>query len=142
MERRTRQRDAIREAVTRAGRPLTPPEILEAARAEIPNLGLATVYRTLKLLVDAEAVVQVELPGEPTRYEPRPARGEHHHHFRCRTCATVYDIEGCPGGLGKLLPPGFTLESHDITLYGECDRCSDGPERLRGSRGRGGDRAG
>ena len=52
MERSTRQNAAIRQAIAAAGRPLSPAEVLEAARREVAALGLATVYRTLKALVD------------------------------------------------------------------------------------------
>jgi Fur family ferric uptake transcriptional regulator len=64
----------------------------------------------------------VELPGESPRYE-RSGIG-HHHHFRCRSCARVFEIHGCPGDLRELTPEGFRLESHDVTLYGQCARCA------------------
>ena len=51
MERSTRQRTAIRAAIDAAGRPLSPQEVLEAAQAEVPALGLATIYRNLKQLI-------------------------------------------------------------------------------------------
>ena len=44
MERSTRQRTAIRETLAEAGRPLSPQEILTAAHAQVPGLGIATVY--------------------------------------------------------------------------------------------------
>ncbi|HEX7636814.1 MAG TPA: transcriptional repressor, partial [Burkholderiaceae bacterium] len=44
MERSTRQNAAIRQAIAAAGRPLSPAEVLEAARREVAALGLATVY--------------------------------------------------------------------------------------------------
>lgn len=122
MERRTHQRDAIREAVERADRPLSPQEILDAAGESAPGLGLATVYRTVKAGVEQGWLQPVDLPGGPTRYEPGGKR--HHHHFECRQCHRVYDVDGCPGNLTKLLPSGFTLEAHDVTLYGLCEGCN------------------
>ena len=53
MERATRQNTAIREAIAAAGRPLSPTEVLDEARRHVAALGLATVYRNLKALVDA-----------------------------------------------------------------------------------------
>ncbi len=58
MERTTRQRDAIKAVIEAAKRPLSPREVLDAARHEVRALGIATVYRNLKLLV-AEGAVQV-----------------------------------------------------------------------------------
>ena len=51
MERSTRQRTAIRDALEAAQRPLLPQEVLDAAQAQVPSLGIATVYRNLKQLV-------------------------------------------------------------------------------------------
>ena len=121
MERATRQRDAIKAVIKTAKRPLSPSEVLDAARVTVPALGMATVYRNLKLLV-AEGVVQmITLPGESPRYEMREAA--HHHHFRCTTCSRVYDIPGCPGNLRRLAPRGFRVDHHDVTLYGRCSDC-------------------
>lgn len=121
MERKTRQRDAIRQVFEQTPRPLGPFEVLEAGRAEVRGLGIATVYRTINSFVETGWLVPVELPGEAPRYE-RAGAG-HHHHFRCRLCTRVFEIEGCTGDFAKLAPPGFQLESHDIVLYGKCARC-------------------
>lgn len=121
MERNTRQRAAIRQAIESAGRPLLPAEVLEAAQRDVPGLSLATVYRGLKTLVDEGAITPVSLPSEVTRYEV--AGHHHHHHFQCLSCQRVYDVHACPGDLGRLAPPGFSVESHDLTLYGRCGDC-------------------
>lgn len=121
MERLTRQRDAIHTAIRASRRPLTPLEVLEAARASVHALGLATVYRTLKLLVDEGQVQAIHLPGESPRYEI--AESAHHHHFRCTACDRVFDVPGCPGDMRRLAPRGFVVERHDLTLYGRCSAC-------------------
>jgi Fur family ferric uptake transcriptional regulator len=121
MERSTRQRAAIRGAIEAAGRPLSPQEVLEAAQREVPALGMATVYRNLKLLLEDGSVQMVELPGDSARYEA--AGHGHHHHFRCEACHRVFDIHDCPGDLAKLVPKGFSVRHHDITLYGLCSDC-------------------
>lgn len=122
MERSTRQRDAIRAVLCACGRPLSPVEVHEAARVAVSRLGLATVYRTLRLLVDAGLLRVINLPGESARYEL--AQSRHHHHFQCNTCRRVYDIPGCPGDMRSLAPRGFRIEAHDLTLYGRCSACS------------------
>ena len=121
MERSTRQRAAIVSAIERERRPLSPGEILSGAQAEVPGLGAATVYRTLKALVADGVVVAVELPGEPPRYEPAGAK--HHHHFRCRDCDRVFEVPGCAKGISALVPRGFELEGHELVLYGRCRGC-------------------
>jgi Fur family ferric uptake transcriptional regulator len=122
MERNTRQRTAIRDAIAVADRPLLPQEVLDAAQAASPGLGIATVYRNLKALLDEGEVCAVQLPGENPRYEI--AGGHHHHHFQCRLCQRVFDVHACPGDLSRLAPEGFTVEGHEITLYGRCRECA------------------
>lgn len=125
MERATRQRDAIRQALEAAGRPLLPAEILAAAQAEVPALGMATVYRNLKQLLEAGEIQTVDLPGEAPRYES--AGHQHHHHFSCSSCHRVFDVHACPGDMQKLAPAGFTVEGHELTLYGRCGECAMQP---------------
>ena len=130
MERSTRQRTAIRDALIAAHRPLLPQEVLDAARSSVPALGLATVYRTLKALLDEGQIQPVALPGDNLRYEARIDHGDHHHHhFQCTNCLKVFDIDACPGDMGRFVPPGFSVERHELTLYGRCAECAAKPRR-------------
>ncbi|MBX3357106.1 MAG: transcriptional repressor [Phycisphaeraceae bacterium] len=119
--RETRQRQAIREVLDAADRPLSPLEVLGHAKSKVPRLGLATVYRTLKALVDERWLVPVSIPGESPHYER--AGKAHHHHFHCRGCGGVFEVHGCPGDLKPLAPQGFRVEGHELILYGVCRRC-------------------
>lgn len=128
MARETKQRQAIRGAIEAADRPLSPAEVLEVAQGSVPGLGLATVYRTINALVEEGWIVPVEVPGRPPHYER--AGKEHHHHFHCRGCGKVYELEaargGCPAGIKGLAPAGFSVEGHELTLYGVCPGCRTG----------------
>ncbi|MBS0195973.1 MAG: transcriptional repressor [Planctomycetes bacterium] len=117
----TPQREAIRAAMEAANSPLTPKEILEHAQEHVEGLGLATVYRTLNLLAQAGVVQTVEIPGGAPRFEL--AGKGHHHHFYCRGCERVFELEGCPGNFAELSPKGFNLEGHELVLFGTCDAC-------------------
>ena len=121
MERNTVQRRAIHQVLEASGRPLGPPEIHELSRQLVPGMGIATVYRTIKRLLDERWLDPVELPGEAPRYEL--AGKEHHHQFRCNACDRVFDLVGCPEGLGKITPKGFHLEGHELYLFGRCQDC-------------------
>lgn len=121
-QRNTQQRRSIRRALESADRPLSPQEILEAARPFTPGIGIATVYRNVKSLLDEGWLLAVDLPGAPSRYEV--AGKHHHHHFHCRQCDRVYEVEDCPDDFHQLTPPGFELETHEIILYGTCSSCS------------------
>ncbi|RQO79925.1 Fur family transcriptional regulator [Acidovorax sp. FJL06] len=122
MERLTRQRSAILAAIASAQRPLSPQEVLDTARAAVEGLGMATVYRNIKALLEAGSVQAVQLPGESPRYEA--AGQSHHHHFQCTRCQRVFDVHACPGDLQGLAPQGFAVEGHELTLYGRCADCA------------------
>ncbi len=124
LQRRTRQRDAVLAALEQADRPLSPREILSEAGQALPALGIATVYRHLAGLLADGALREVALPGEPSRYEL--AGKAHHHHFRCRRCAAVYELAACPGDFERLAPAGFLVEEHEFYLMGLCAGCQGG----------------
>lgn len=127
--RRTRQAAALERAFAEAGRPLSPKEALALGQDEVPELSLATVYRWLKRETERGTLVPVELPGLASRYELASAAGAHHHHFHCRSCERVFDLDGCTGGVNALAPPGFLVEDHNLLLQGLCGECS--PKRSR-----------
>ncbi len=121
--RQTRQREAILGVISRAEGPLSVPELLVRAQHDLPSLGVATVYRTLKLLAEQGRVRAVNLGGE-SRFEA--ADLGHHHHFACRACGRVFDLDHCPlKALPNVeVPGGFVVEAHEITLFGLCPECA------------------
>ncbi|MDP8223730.1 MAG: transcriptional repressor [Candidatus Lernaella stagnicola] len=123
MQRKTRQRDAIRAVFLENPRPLRVEEVHEFAQSKVPQLGIATVYRNLKLLIGEGEIVEVPVPELGTLYER--AGIDHHHHFYCRRCRKLFDFPGCPIDESKLAPPGFSVDSHELFLFGVCYRCND-----------------
>ncbi len=123
MERNTKQRDAIKDVFCDSPRPLSVSEIHELAARKAPTIGIATVYRNIRALSDSGWLDIIEIPGEAPRYE---RDGEdHHHHFRCTSCARVFNLKGCLGRIESLLPSGFQLESHNLLLVGRCATCGN-----------------
>jgi len=121
-QRETKQRRAIRRVLLDSSRPLTPEEVQEFGQRDVPNLGLATVYRNVKLLAEEGWLSTVELPGSPVRYEL--AERPHHHHFLCTSCDQAFDVHDCPPRVEAMAPSGFEVESHEIILYGLCPTCT------------------
>jgi Fur family transcriptional regulator, ferric uptake regulator len=117
----TQRKAVLSEVLERAKRPLTPGEICEAARKELPSLGIATVYRAIKQFVSEGRVRAVEVPGAAPHYEI--ATGHHHHFFLCQRCKRLFDLIGCIVGFKSLAPRGFRVQGHEIVLYGECVSC-------------------
>jgi Fur family ferric uptake transcriptional regulator len=119
--RHTRQRAAIREAFEICDRPLSPDDVLAAARDHTEGLGIATVYRNIKALVEEGWLVAVELPGQSPRYE-LSGKG-HHHHFQCNRCGQLFELHGCVESFRKMIPAGFQITAHEVLLYGTCRDC-------------------
>jgi Fur family ferric uptake transcriptional regulator len=120
-KRKTQQQMLIKGLFQHTDRPLSAQELFDVAASIQPSIGIATVYRGIKTLLEEDFITPVEIPGTSPRYEKTGAH--HHHHFLCQKCDRVYAVAGCPGQLEKLVPPGFKLTSHRIVLEGQCGSC-------------------
>lgn len=102
----------------RAGH-LSADDVLRRARSELPELARATVYNTLNELVGAGLLRLVEGRGSQL-YDPNV---ENHHHFRCRSCGRLYDVN--PAGLETLRLSGgdFLVEDFQVMFEGVCPSC-------------------
>jgi Fur family ferric uptake transcriptional regulator len=125
VRRQTAQRHQITRIMEEAKGPLSAEEIYCIALAKRPDIGRATVYRTLKIMQDENKVRFVCLPDGVARYEKA---GPNQHHFQCRLCREVWTIKS--EWLGPLrsvtLESGFTIEDYSSTFYGYCPRCQAG----------------
>lgn len=119
--RNTKQKQIVTRVIEEAQCPLTVHEVLAAGQKRLSSLGLATVYREIGRLLEAQELRTVSIPGDPLRYE-KPQH--HHHHFKCTDCNKVYELEGCSNALRKLVPKGFKPQTHDLTFYGLCRGCA------------------
>ena len=96
----------------------------------LPGVGRATVYRTIKLLLEAGAICKVALPDGAPRYSL--ARAGHHHHTVCTKCGTVGDFRGST--VERLLRvisadiPG-EIVGHRVEFYITCQECLANPDR-------------
>jgi Fur family transcriptional regulator, ferric uptake regulator len=121
MEQQTTQRRTIRMVLETSPHPLAPHKILEAARATEPGMGLATVYQTLKFLLQAGTICSVEISGS-TRF--KQSGKTPHAHFHCRECGRLYDV-GLPQMVVRLpAPTGFKLDVQEVVLRGVCTECT------------------
>ena len=121
MRRKTRQREAVCRVFTESEIPLGPHEALHAAQHHVPGMGIATVYRTIRILLAEGWLIPIELPGRTPLYQRSQA--PHQHYFQCRQCVTMVPV-ACPArAIKRLAPSGFQLEHHEMVLYGLCANC-------------------
>lgn len=90
------------------------------AKAQMPDISMATVYNCLTALVKCGAVRQVALERGAARFCPNMRE---HCHFYCDTCDTVFDI-GMAAPAGVELPKGFRAVRYDIAIHGACPKCA------------------
>jgi len=121
VRRNTTQRDAIQEVFCNEERPLAVEEILRAGRKRVKSLNRATVYRSLRMLIDQGWLEAISSPKTGTLYER--AGKDHHHHFQCRSCDRTYELPGCGLKQDRLTPQGFVTEGHELFLFGICASC-------------------
>ncbi len=123
MKRKTNQRNAIQEVFRKIDRPLGINEILEVGRRSVQSLNQATVYRNLKILVETGWLKKIHTPERIALYERSGKK--HHHHFHCRFCERLFEINGCAFNEKNSTPPGFITEGHEVYLYGICSSCRE-----------------
>jgi len=123
-QRQTKQKTIILDTIQSAGEPLTADQILSKARLVMPAMALTTVYRNLELLTTQRVITRLIYPDGITRY--KQAEAPHHHQLICLDCARKVNISQCPlECLARQIESetGFEIVSHQLDLYGYCDRC-------------------
>ena len=121
----TRQRDVILDCFLSSERHMSIEELYLKLRAKHPNIGYATVYRTLKLFAEAGIANEIQFGDGQTRYE-HVSEGEHHDHLVCTRCGAITEFEN--ETIEKLQAEvaashGFLIETHKLELYGSCVKC-------------------
>jgi Fur family ferric uptake transcriptional regulator len=125
----TRQREIILEAFLAAPRHVPVEELLGTVRQKDGGIGHATVYRTMKLFVEAGIASERHFSDGPTQYEPQADGHEHHDHLICTSCGRIVEFEN--EEIERLQEAvarghGFTLTHHKMELYGVCAECRSG----------------
>jgi Fur family ferric uptake transcriptional regulator len=96
----------------------------------LPDVGRATVYRALEQLEGLGLIQRVDLGGDAAGYERVDPGGHHHHHIVCEQCGRVvaFEDDGLEQAIVALAKrPDFKVSRHEVTLRGECARCSAAP---------------
>ncbi|MFW5966856.1 MAG: Fur family transcriptional regulator, partial [Persicimonas sp.] len=131
----TRQRDVIVERFFTLDKHITADELLEEVRQVQSRIGYATVYRTLKLLVEQDLALPKDFGDGQTRYDPIFDQDPEHDHIICVNCRKIIEFtdEVVNDRLEKLAAEqDFSIRRKKIELYAECSD-QDCPERTDSS---------
>ena len=119
----TKQRQAVLEVVRGSTEHPDAAHVFDAVKQIVPSISLGTVYRSLEALVEEGHLIQVQQPGQATRYD---ARLEDHAHFMCDACGQVFDVLiELPDlvGLVSAKLEGFHVKEARVEFHGTCRRC-------------------
>jgi Fur family ferric uptake transcriptional regulator len=121
----TRQRDRVAEVVLTSDEHLSAEQIRRRLAQRGERVGLATIYRTLDLLVESGLVRGHDFGQGFRRFEAMPAPA-HHEHLICVRCGRVAEFAN--DRLERMLPIiadeyGFQSERHRVEIYGVCREC-------------------
>jgi Fur family ferric uptake transcriptional regulator len=124
----TKQREYILEALYEAHKHHTPEEIHRLIQERYPQIkiGIATVYRTLSLLEDANLVSSLSVGDQGKRYEL--LSHEHHDHLVCTKCNKIMEfhdelIEERQEIIAAQF--NFKMTDHTMQIMGICQECQD-----------------
>ncbi|MGI9534473.1 MAG: Fur family transcriptional regulator [Thermodesulfobacteriota bacterium] len=121
----TPQRLAVLHVLHESSKYLSINDILDDTKKILPNTGLATIYRTLDVLVELGLVNRVHFQDGCHSYAF--SSDTHGHHMVCTTCNRIMDFEECPFDeyLDNLSSKtGFKIQNHFLQLFGECNDCT------------------
>lgn len=118
----TSQRRVIAETMSGEHVHLTADEVLERARAVLPEVGRATVYNTLNELVALGEVAEISHLDGRRRYDPNVV--EPHHHLLCVGCGRMLDVLADDPRLSADQRHGFELLDVEVTYRARCPECA------------------
>jgi Fur family transcriptional regulator, ferric uptake regulator len=128
-QRHTKQRRAILELVSAAGRPVSVPDLLGDDGSVVSQ---SSLYRNLVVLEGVGVLQRFTGAGNHDRFELSEAlSGLHHHHLTCTVCGLVVDIPADPdvetavAGEARRITAqlGALVTGHSLDLYGRCADC-------------------
>lgn len=124
----TPQRRAVLDVIVEnEGKHLSTEEIYDIVKSSCPEIGLATVYRTLQLLEKMGTVCRVNFDDGCNRYELVHNHHDHqHHHLICKDCGSVEEVEvdlleNLEGEIEKKY--SFKITNHNVKFFGYCNKC-------------------
>ncbi|WP_411844366.1 Fur family transcriptional regulator [Salinicoccus sp. HZC-1] len=108
---------------------LSAEDVFMKVKDKYPEIGLATVYRTLELLSDLKILDKINFGDGVSRYDLRKEGANHfHHHLVCMECGSVEEIEeDLLIEAEKIVEKDYNFKvlDHRLTFHGVCKQCQE-----------------
>jgi Fur family ferric uptake transcriptional regulator len=104
----------------------SPEEIYERVIGKYPEIGLATIYRTLQLMEDLGIVYKMNFNDGLSHYELCMGDSHQHHHLICLQCGRIEEVEiDLLEELEASIEEnkGFKITDHSVKFFGICKHC-------------------
>jgi Fur family ferric uptake transcriptional regulator len=123
----TRQRVQVAEAFLDTEGHLSAEDLYQSLTSAGEKVGLATVYRTLRVLCDCGLAGEQRFHDGTVRYEHLYGH-RHHDHLICIECGKILefsspDIETLYADIFR--QNDFVVSDHQLDLYGVCRECRE-----------------
>ena len=110
---------------------LSAEEVYNLVKKKAPDMGLATVYRTLELFHEFEIIHAMDFGDGRKRYEFGWKEGQnhhHHHHLVCTKCGSITEVnedllEELESRVNK--QHNFIIKDHQLKIFGICKKCTE-----------------
>ncbi len=108
---------------------LSAEEVYNLVRLRAPDVGLATVYRTLELFTNFDVIHSVDFGDGRKRYEfgSHSDAGHRHHHLICFDCGKIIEVnEDLLEELEERVTEryNFVISDHELKIFGWCKDCA------------------
>ena len=122
----TPQRVAVLRVLATSDQHPSAEQIYEHIKADFPMTSLATVYKTLALLVEMGELLEIRFSGDSTRYDGRMAQS--HPHLICVKCKKIKDLDLAPSEpLSEEVAErtGYCILRYRLDFFGICPKCQE-----------------
>lgn len=124
----SRREHILRVLLENKDKHLSAEEVYNLVKVKAPDVGLATVYRTLELFCDFEIIHGMDFGDGRKRYEfgDSDTNGHHHHHLICLKCGVILEVdEDLLDDLEERVKKEFNFEvqNHQLKIFGHCKNC-------------------
>ncbi|MBN1803702.1 MAG: transcriptional repressor [Sedimentisphaerales bacterium] len=121
----SKQREQILDIFLKTEKHPTINDLYDLVRKKHPQIGLATVYRTMRVICNAGLARETDFGGGIRRFEHK-YKHQRHHHLVCLKCGNIIEItsgkiEEIQRQLAK--KHGFTIVKDTMEIFGNCRTC-------------------